>query len=48
MPTYEYVCGLCGRVAEQIRPWSDRDQPARCGAGGCKGHLTLSPAEVKR
>jgi putative FmdB family regulatory protein len=43
MPAFDYVCDTCGRPAEQIRPWADRDRPVRCGAGGCKGSLVPAP-----
>lgn len=43
MPAFDYHCDTCGRTAEQIRPWHERDRAVRCGAGGCKGHLVASP-----
>lgn len=44
MPSYEYLCDTCGRTADHIRPHQERDQPARCGQHGCKGHLALQSA----
>lgn len=48
MPSYEYLCDTCGRMAEHIRPWNERDRPTRCADRGCKGHLAPAPARAHR
>lgn len=30
MPTYEYVCGVCGHREDQVRRIEERDDPADC------------------
>ncbi|NMC28902.1 MAG: zinc ribbon domain-containing protein [Pelolinea sp.] len=30
MPIYEYICTHCGAIFDQIRPFSQADQPIAC------------------
>jgi putative FmdB family regulatory protein len=41
MPTYEYKCEFCGRLAESKRPIDDRDAFTECRECGNQMHRVL-------
>lgn len=45
MPIYEYICGGCGSVQEEIRCIADRDKGPKCETCKCSVpmHPRLSP-----